>query len=149
MLDIILVVCCILGGFAVGKYVESKIGEKGKFYKDLVRYVATLRDNVNGKQLELLQFNNEFAKSSCKSFAEYISTGKLRLRLSKAQRENVATFFDNLDCASSQALLQHLDYQGKILVEDGKSVLEREVAKASICSKLGMLLGAMIGILLV
>lgn len=149
MIDIIIIICCVFSGFALGKFIENKICEKGKFYKDITRYVASLKDNVSGRQLELYKFNDEFAKSCCRPFAEYLYTGKLKLALKKTQKENITAFFDNLDCASSQALIQHLDYQGKILIDDGKEVLDKEVMKASIYSKLGMLLGAMLGILLV
>lgn len=149
MLDIIIIICCVLGGFALGKFLENKVGEKGKFYKDLTRYVAALKENVSGRQLEIAKFNDEFAKSCSKPFANYLQTSKLNLTLKKSQKENITFFFDNLDCASSQALIQHLDYQGKILIDDGKEVLDKEVVKASIYSKLGMLLGAMLGILLV
>lgn len=149
MLDIIIIICCILGGFLLGKFIENKIIEKGKFYKDLTRYVSTLRENVSGRQLELFKFNEEFSKTCSKSFADYLRCGKLKLTLKKSQKENVEVFFNNLNCASSQALIQHLDYQGKILADDGKEIIDKEMGKASICSKLGMLLGAMLGILLV
>lgn len=149
MIDIIIIICSVLGGFALGKFFEKKIVAKGKFYRDLLRYVATLKENVSGRQLELRKFNEEFAKTCGKPFAEYVLTGKLSLRLSKAQQSNVSALFNNLDCASSQELLQHLEYQGGILADEGKEVCDNEVSKASIYSKLGMLLGAMLGILFV
>jgi len=149
MIDIIIIICCVLGGFALGKYVENRIGEKGKFYQDLTRYTVALKDNVSGRQLELSKFNDEFCASCSKVFAEFLSTGKIKLRLSKSEKKNIDAFFDNLNCASSQALVQHIDYQGKILTENADDVINKQVAKASIYSKLGMLLGAMLGILLV
>ena len=149
MLDIIIIVCCILGGFALGKYIENRISAKGKFFQDVTRYAAMLKENVNGRQWELSKFNHEFCKTCSKPFAEYITVGQVKLRLSKLQKDNLSAFFDNLDCASLQALVQHLDYHGKLLAEMSKNVMDNEVAKASIYSKLGMLLGAMLGILLV
>lgn len=149
MTNIIIIFCCVLAGFALGKYVEKKIGEKGAFYKDLTKYIIALKDNVSGRQLELAKFNDEFAKSSSKPFVEYLDSGKIKFTITKSQKDNIATFFDNLNCASSQALILHLDYHGKILNDDCKDVFEKEVAKAAIYSKLGMLLGAMLGILFI
>lgn len=149
MIDIIIIVCCVLGGFALGKCFERGITDKGKFYQDATRYAASLKENVIGRQLEIAKFNEDFCETCSKSFAEYIADGKLRVRLTKLQKDNLSAFFNNLDCSSSQALIQHLDYHGKLLADETKNILDKEVAKASIYSKLGMLLGAMLGILLV
>ena len=150
MIDIIIVICCILAGFALGKFIERRINEKGKFYRDLNSYVSLLKDNVTGQQLEIETFNKKIAtNSSSKVFADYIQSHELKIGLTKSQKSNLTGFFDNLDCASSQALLDHLNYYEKILEDDAQKVLQQDVAKASIYSKLGMLLGAMLGILLV
>lgn len=149
MLDIIIIICCISGGFALGKFVERRLGDKGRFYKDLTRYVLSLKENVGGRQLELAKFNEEFAQSCSKPFADYLLLGRLNVSLTKAQREDLRLFFDNLDCVSSQALLRHLECQGKILTAECDEVLSKETSKASVYGKLGMLLGAMLGILLV
>lgn len=149
MLDIILIICCTLAGFALGKFLERRIGEKGKFYQDLTMYVALLKDNVLGRQLELEKFNAEFIQNCGSTFKSYIQNGSVKNRFSKAQKANLDKFFGNLDCVSSQALVEHIDYYGKILSEDAQAVLKNEVAKSSIYSKLGMLLGAMLGILFV
>lgn len=149
MLDIIIIICCVVGGFAIGKYIENRINEKGKFFQDAARYTATLKENVSGRQLELAKFNAEFCKNSSKSFGEYLASGKIKHRLSKSQKDSLTAFFDNLNCASSQELIQHLDYYGRLIGDEAKNIQDKEVAKSSIYSKLGMLLGAMLGILLV
>lgn len=128
---------------------EKRILAKGKFYQDLTTYISLLKENVYGRQLELSVFDNEFAKSSGKAFADYILSRRLSVKLSRLQKDNLTSFFDNLDCISSQALIEHINYYGKILAEDAQKVLQSDVVRSSICSKLGMLLGAMIGILFV
>ena len=57
MIDIIIIICCILGGFALGKFLERRTIEKGKFYQDLTTYVMLLKYNVTCRQLELSGFN--------------------------------------------------------------------------------------------
>lgn len=149
MFNIIIIICCILAGFALGKFVERKVAEKGKFYQDLTSYVALLKDNVSGRQLELTNFNKQFSQNCCKAFCDYITLGELKIRLSKVQKVNLTKFFDNTDCISSQALVEHIEYHGKILKDDAQKVMLDEVAKSTIYAKLGMLLGAMLGILFV
>lgn len=148
MTGIIIVICCTLAGFAIGKYFQNRITDKGNFYRDLSSYVAILKDNVCGRQLEMSAFNAQFAQNCGKHFGEYLLNGKLNVRLSKLQKGNLIAFFGNLDCVSSQALMEQLDYHGKIIVDDAQAVLKNETAKAQIYSKIGMLLGAMLGILL-
>lgn len=149
MTDIIIIICCILCGFAAGKYIENRIRSKGKFYQDLTRYISLLKDNINGRQLELEKFNDSFVETCNKPFGDYLINRKDKVKLSKSQRDNIKAFFDNLNCASSQALIEHLEYYGKILSDEAKSVWDNEVVRSSIYAKLGMLLGAMLGILLI
>lgn len=149
MIDIIIIICCILVGFALGKFLERKVLEKGKFYQDLCAYVSLLKDNITGRQLQLSAFNESFAlNNSSKAFADYLLKREVKVHMTKLQRESLTAFF-NMDCVSSQAFVEHINYYEKILTEDAQKVLQGEVAKASIYYKLGMLLGAMVGILLV
>lgn len=149
MTDILIIICCTLIGYALGKYVERKICDKGKFYQDLTSYIMLLKDNVSGRQLELSSFNTEYSKNSGKIFSEYLLNSNLKVNLNKSQKENLTAFFNNLDCVSSKALVEHIEYYGKILNDDSQAVLQNEVAKRAIYSKLGMLLGAMVGILFI
>lgn len=149
MINIICVVCCILTGFAVGKFIEKTVGDKDKFYNDLMLYISELKENVSGRQLELAKFNQEFAKKSSRYFSDFIESGRICVKLSKVQKRNILTFFENLDCSSSQVLIEHINHCSAVLADDAKYVAQNEIAKASIYSKLGMLLGAMLGILLI
>lgn len=149
MTDIIIVICCILGGFAVGKFIENQFRSKGRFYQDLTRYLSLLKDNIRGRQLELDKFNAAFASTCSRPFCDYLTSGKFHLKLNKSQRDHVEAFFNNLNCTSSQALIEHIEYYGKILSDEAKFVWDNEVVKSSIYTKLGMLLGAMLGILLI
>ena len=149
MIDILIIIGCTLIGYLLGKYIERKIFDKGKFYQDLTSYVMLLKDNVNGRQLELSSFNLEYSQGSGKIFSDFLLNNNLKSHLSKTQKDNLTAFFSKLDCVSSQALIEHIDYYGKILNDDAQNVLQNEVAKSSIYAKLGMLLGAMVGILFV
>lgn len=148
MIDIIIVVCCILGGFAIGKFFENRASSKSKFYMDLVRYMSALNENIVGRQLEIAQFDQQFALNCSKEFGEYLINGQLKLNIAKPQRDNIETFFENLSCSGSKSLSNHIAFYSKIFVNDANEI-QSELSKAAIYGKLGMLLGAMIGILLI
>ena len=146
MIDIIILIACTLCGFVCGKYVEKRIKRKGEFYSDLTRYVMLLKINVEGRKLELAQFNGEFCEQCGQTFAEFLREGKIKCSLNAMQKGNVTKFFENLSCASSEELDKHIEYYGALLNADAKQVTEGEVAKASVYVKLGVLFGVMVGI---
>lgn len=147
MLDIIILIACSLCGFASGKYLEKRIKRKGEFYSDLQRYVTLLKVNIEGKQVELDCFNEEFCISSSDVFSEFLLEGKIKCALTSSQKSNVVAFFDNIGCVTSQELTRHIDFYKAVFDTDAKKIYE-ESTKASIYAKLGILLGVMIGIVL-
>ena len=148
MVDIIILIACTLCGFVCGKYVEKRIKRKGEFFADLTRYVMLLKINVEGRKLELSKFNEEFSTQCSPVFADYLRDGKIRCSLNAMQKSNVTKFFDNISCASSEELEKHIEYYSALLNADAKQVTEKEVAKASVYVKLGVLFGMMVGIVL-
>lgn len=147
MLNIIILIACSLCGFICGKYLEKRVKRKGEFYSDLLRYITLLKVNVEGRQVELDSFNEEFCKTCSDSFCNYLQEGKLRCAISSSQKSSIVTFFDNIGCVTSQELIRHIDYYKAVFETDSKAITQ-EVAKASIYTKLGILLGVMVGIVL-
>lgn len=147
MLNIIILIACAMCGFACGKYLEKRAKRKGEFYTDLQRYISMLKVNVEGKQVELDMFNEDFCQNCSEVFRRFLCERKYKCTLSSLQKSNITGFFDNIGCVSSQELLKHIDYYKVVFESDAKSISE-EVAKASIYSKLGILLGVMVGIVL-
>ena len=147
MLDIIILIACALCGFVCGKYLEKRVKRKGEFYSDLNRYVALLKVNVEGRQVEMSTFDSEFTSNCSPTFCEYLQNRKWKCSLTSAQKSEVANFFDNMDCVSSQQLQKHIEYYAS-LFEASKQTIEQDVAKSSIYVKLGILLGVMVGIVL-
>ena len=147
MIDIIILIACTLCGFACGKYLEKRVKRKGEFYSDLTRYVMLLKINVDGRKLEIAQFNSEFTSQCSQAFADFLCDTKVRCGLNAMQKSNVAKFFDNLSCGSSEEMAKHIDYHSAILSSDAKQATD-EVAKSSVYVKLGVLFGLMVGIVL-
>ena len=147
MIDIVILIACALCGYALGKYLEKRVKRKGNFYGDLTRYIALLKVNIERRQLELGKFNEEFGTNCSAVFRDYLQSSKFKVSLTTAQKENVAAFFNNLGCVSSQELIKHIEYYDHIFATDNRQI-EVEVSKASIYVKLGILLGVMVGIVL-
>lgn len=147
MTNIILLLACSLCGFAIGKYLEKRIKRKGDFYSDLTRYVALMKINIKGRKVELSRFNEEFCRSSSKLFADFLTDGELKCTLKQSQKNSVIQFFENLSCATSDALEKHIEYYAEIFATDSKDIT-KEVASVTIYSKLGLLLGMIVGIIL-
>ena len=147
MTNIILLLACSLCGFAIGKYIEKRTKRKGEFYSDLSRYVALMKINIKGRKVELPRFNAEFCVGCSRVFADFITDNELKCTLKQSQKNNIIQFFENLSCATSEALEKHIEYYAEIFSADSKEIT-KEVASASIYSKLGLLLGMIVGILL-
>lgn len=149
MIDIIIVFACALCGFACGKYIEKRIRRKGEFYGDLVAYTAALKINIEEKQVELPQFNENFAAGCSGAFAEYLQTGSLKLHLPEQSRKEIENFFGSLGNSGSQLLASHINTYSAIFTELKRRQYENEVSKAGIYVKLAVLLGVMLGIVLI
>ena len=148
MIDIIIIIACTACGYLCGKFLERRIKRKGEFYRDLNRYVALLKVNVEGRQVELADFDDEFCQECSELFSHYLIERKLKCALSSLQKSNITAFFSNIGCVSSQDLIRHIDYYKVVFESDGKAISD-EVSKSSIYSKLGILLGVMVGIVLI
>lgn len=145
MLDIILLLCTTAAGFLVGLYLQKRVARHNEMWNDLTRYISALKLNVTGRQRELADFNAEFVSTCGATFRDCLNSKKYP-KLNAQQKKRIEDFFANLDCAGSEQLLQNLDYYAKQFEGDLKDSAEA-VKKSSVYVKLGILLGAMIGIL--
>lgn len=145
MTGIILLCCSVLCGFLAGRYFQRRVLRKNEMLVDVMKYISALKLNVTGKQQELEKFNESFLQGSSKTFREFLSERRMPA-LSPLQKKRIEDCFANLDCVSGEQLLQHLDFYGQQLQGDLSECAE-EAKKSSVYVKLGLLLGAMLGIL--
>ncbi len=129
----------------MGKYFQKRVKNRSDLYADVSRYIAELKLNVTGKQTEISKFNEEFLQRCSKAFSEFFSEQK-SFALSTAGKKQLQKFFADLDCISGEQLLQHLNFYEKQFEVQVKDSVD-ELKKSSMYVKLGLLLGAMIGIL--
>lgn len=148
MIDIVIVATAAVCGYFIGKFFEKRFEQKKLFYSDIVRYVDRFSYNVKNRQKELSVFDEEFTRECSAVFGSYIKENKLPYRFSKASKTVLADFRKDLNCISSEELLKRLEYY-KTQFSAENSAANDEYKKASIYSKLGILLGVMAGILLI
>ena len=92
MTDIIVLICCILGGFFVGRYTQSVINAKNLFYLDTLKYIENLQLNIKTKQIGISSFNQEYSKICTSEFKAFLLDNKIEVRLSPAERKNILFF---------------------------------------------------------
>lgn len=146
MSGILLLICCILCGFCVGLFLQRRERDCVTFVEDLLRYIDLLRVNIDTERKSLAAFDSEFISRCGKQFSDYRSGtggGAPNKRTGKLADD----FFDGVvACNNSQQLAKHLDYY--------KAVVAAQLAEMScggkrkgLYVKLGLLLGAMVGLL--
>ncbi len=145
MINIILLLCCIFVGFLLGIVARKQVVARAELFADAVKYVGLFKLNVGGKRLEVAQFNARFLSDCSESFGRYLEKRE-SCRMSAQHKKHLQEFFDNLDCTSGEAVIQHLDFYEKIFREDWDAC-RASATKSSLYVKLGLLIGAMIGIL--
>lgn len=148
MTDIIILFCCSLCGFLIGKVFSRQLVDKENFVVDVACYCSAVKQNVTGKQLEIAQLNAVFAQNCNTIFAKYLMDGTSKVPLPIRQKQQLKSFFDNLVCATSTQLLSHCD-TFQMVFDDWVKVARFNVANCKVFVKLGFLLGLMLGILLV
>lgn len=145
MSNIILLICCISIGFLVGNVFRKQCVWEADLLGDAVKYVAALKLNVGGRRAELTKFNEEFLEEASDAFRCYFQ-GTNKVRLQSERKKHLQKFFANVDCASAEQLLQHLDFYHEIFLGDFEVCRQRKKTSA-IYVKLGLLCGAMVGVL--
>ncbi len=148
MIDIVVLVACTLCGYVIGKYFEKQIRIKSAFFFDVNKYLSLFEVNIDGRQLEIDEFNKEFAENCSAAFLEYLGSGKTKCRLSTIEKKELKLLFDSFEAVSSQELKKQISFQRYFFTEQNNRYSE-QASKASIYPKLGILLGVMVGIVLI
>ncbi len=149
MTEIVILFCTITCGILVGSYLQERLRAKITFCEDLSRYVSLLRVNVRSRQKCIKDFNAEFSLGCSKIFGEYIcGVEKQNAVLSKQDRKTLSTFLKEINCMSADELNKQLEYYQKVFDELKINIEQQAKQKSGLYIKLGALIGAMIGILL-
>lgn len=145
MSGILLLICCILCGFCVGLFLQRRERDCVAFVEDLLRYIDLLRVNIDTERKSLAAFDSEFVTRCGKPFAGYrTGTGGAP---SKRTGKLADDFFDGaVACNNSQQLAKHLDYY-KAVVTAQLAEMSGGGKRKGLYVKLGLLLGAMVGLL--
>ncbi len=147
MTDILLLICCIFVGLLLGLFLQRRERERSEFVKDLSNYVDLLRLNLDTKRRPIKEINKEFGEKCGKAFRAYLTDPTANIPTDKQLRADVVAFTQGLSCGSSAELAKHLDYYGKMFAELADKAEKEGKSKSGLFVKLGLLLGAMVGIL--
>ncbi len=149
MTDIIVFLMCALAGFLVGNYLKKQSIHKNFFYLDSIKYIKLLLTNIDTKQVVLNDFNADYCISCCKDFNEFISLGKMPSYLLKTEKK----LFNDLQYSLTNTIRDKMIINLNFLLEQINGQYEEFVSskftQAKVYEKIGLLCGAMIGILLI
>lgn len=148
MTSIVIFSCCTLGGFCVGLFVDKRLKEQCVFVADLHRYALQLNANVLSLRQRLDQFDRTFASQCSASFSSFLLT-QTHLPLNKSDGAVVREFFDGLACNSCQQLSEHLRFYLQLFADMSARYAEQSKKQKGLYAKLGILVGAMTGLLFV
>lgn len=148
MTDIILLICCILAGFFVGRYTQSVINTKNLFYLDTLKYIENLQINIKTKQIGIPSFNQEYSKICTSEFKAFLFDNKIEVHLSRAERKNILSLTNTMLDTSSDTLYSNLSFVSKLINDDYQLFYNSNFLKSKVYDKIGLLLGAIVGILL-
>lgn len=146
MSGILVLICCILVGFCVGLFLQRRKTDNLSFVEDLLKYIELFRVNVTTGRKTIQGFDEEFAATCGRAFADY--KNNLSSGLDKDVKTLADEFFVGAEQANnSQQLLKHLDYfQTKVGSKYAEFSKNADKQKG-LYVKLGLLTGAMVGLL--
>lgn len=127
----------------LGKYCKRRLTERHAALCDAARYAQALKVNVEGRQQQMTQFTEQFCMTASQPFCNVVQ-GKYGC-LKGTEKAVVAEFFAKTQYSSAEELSYTLSEYGerlRALAEEARIQAEKTVYP-----KVGLLLGAMAGIL--
>lgn len=146
MTNIIILFASISCGFCIGRHLEKREKAKGLFFEHLIKYVSLLKTNIKSRRVELSKFNCEFSLSCSEHFGDYILLAKIPTFIGKNQQQLLLDFSQSLVANNSQELINNLDYYEQLVIAENNSI-SNSYRNRSVFSKLGVLVGVIVGIL--
>lgn len=145
MIDIVVLLCSIIGGTVVGIYAAKRKKQYCLFVCDLNRYLTEFAINVSGAKLLKSEFDKKFAGGCSTEFCKYLLSENRQCPY-KNLSENLEGFMSGLSASSSEQLKYHLqEYSTKFKTVEN-SVVPQCAKMCATYIKLGFLLGVMAGI---
>lgn len=127
---------------------QSAINAKNLFYLDTLKYIENLQINIKTKQIGISLFNQEYSKICTSEFKAFLLDNKIEVRLSRAERKNILSLTNTMLDTSSDSLYSNLSFVSKQINDDYQLFYNSMFLKSKVYDKIGLLVGAIVGILL-
>lgn len=148
MTDILVLFFSIGSGFCVGKYLRDRLWDKNQFYLEVIKYTKLLIANIQSKQIELDIFNKSFCSSCNSTFCNFILSGVVPSYFNKSDSAFFTRYYGSLKDSASNKLLPTLQFDLQQLDALYHTFSIDKLKYSKIFVQLGLLCGAIIGILL-
>ncbi len=150
MTDIVVIFCCAMLGFVVAKIINKQLYSKEKMYCYLMNFAVDMRINVQYAKQTL----SVFLDSSSKDYKEYIQQllsqeMSFGCNLSNVEQAEITEFIVGLSANNSSSILHHLDRYIAVFESQYNKMHLANKLQFSANTKVGILLGAVLALLLI
>lgn len=145
-------------GMMVGLALCRRDRERELYYGGLVKLCAIMANNVSFRSDKIAsvigeaEVESKALKQNLSEYISYLSGGELKLscgRLNKSELAAVSEFFTRLGRYDSETQLSELKRNELEFRQKFDEIKQKNVKQGNLYAKLGLLFGALVGILLV
>lgn len=150
MTDIVVMICCAMLGYVVARLINNRLIAREWVYEYLSLFVVDLSDNVKHEKQTLHSFVASSNKPYKDTVLQLLNSGSInKCSLSSSEQAELSQFVRGLDATNSSALLLHLDRFADIFDKQYIALHNSNKSQCSVNTKVGILLGAVLALLLI
>ncbi len=150
MTDIVIIFSCSMLGCLIARLVNRSIRNRELLYMQLYTFTCDFADNVEHEKLTLHGFITVSAKCYRELMLHLLSDGSvIGCRLTNSDMLEIEQFLVGLEATNSEILLLHLSRYGATFDSKYNELHKVNIMQCSVNSKVGILLGAVLALLLI
>lgn len=156
--SVFIVMLSAFSGLMIGLALSRRDRERELYYKDIVKLCSVMSNNISFKSdkiisvIETAEFESKALKKNLSEYKQYLNGGQLKLTdncLNKAETARVRQFLNELGRYDGETQLNELSRtEGEFKLKYNE-LKEKNNKQGNMFIKLGLLFGALIGILLI
>ena len=155
MIDIVVLILCVFVGFVLGRRSERMLFNKERLFTSMHDFARNLLYNARYTKLPLKEFvENYNAGNGAEVFSQCVDRyfyGKdiaISAKLTAQQQKYIEDFWHNLSALNTEQFVGHVEYYGNYFADQSEKLRKECADKASLGPKLGILIGAIVGLML-
>ncbi len=150
MTDIVIIFCCSLLGYVVARIINNRLRNREMVYEQLSMFAHDLSINVQHEKQTLYSFVSGSNKSYKDTILQLLDNNKVAgCSMTSGALDEIHQFTAGLDATNSSALLVHLARYSEMFDKQYLTLHNANKIQCAVNSKVGILLGAVLALLLI